>query len=157
MLAAGSCFPGRLQHQRDALLCNLRLLCARVDVAWQEGAPALETPRHRWWRRSSVRVVEAVLAWRAGLRRPLPFEVQGSGSGNYLLAMAAEPEELTRPHIAALLQEARPKGPSEVALDAARRWAARQVITREPELQSRLQGAPAQEGALLLKNAGCLA
>ena len=56
-----------------------------------------------------MRVVEAVLAWRAGLRRPLPFEVQGSGSGNYLLAMAAEPEELTRPHIAALLQEAWPK------------------------------------------------
>jgi len=52
-----------------------------------------------------------VLAWRAGLRRPLPFEVQGSGSGNYLLAMAAEPEELTRPHIdiAALPQEAWPK------------------------------------------------
>ena len=81
-------------------------------------------------RRSSVRVVEAVLAWRAGLRRPLPFEVQGSGSGNYLLAMAAEPEELTRPRIAALLQEARPKGPSEVALDAARLWAARQVRDR---------------------------
>ena len=52
---------------------------------------------------------DQVLAWRAGLRRPLPFEVQGSGSGNYLLAMAAEPEELTRPHIAALLQEAWPK------------------------------------------------
>jgi len=33
-----------------------------------------------------------------------------------------------------------------VALDAARLWAARQVIAREPELQARLQGAPAQEG-----------
>ena len=91
-----------------------------------------------------------MLAWRAGLRRPLPFEVQGSGgssnsNNNYLEAMSAEPEELTRPHLAALLQEARPKGPSEVALDAARLWAARQVIAREPELQARLQGMPAQE------------
>ena len=78
-----------------------------------------------------------MLAWRAGLRRPLPFEVQGCGgsssNNNYLEAMSAEPEELTRPHLAALLQEARPKGPSEVALDAARLWAARQVIAREPQ------------------------
>jgi len=36
--------------------------------------------------------------------------------------------------------------PLQVALDAARLWAARQVIAREPELQARLQGAPAQEG-----------
>ena len=61
-----------------------------------------------------------MLAWRAGLRRPLPFEVQGSRSSsssnnNYLEAMAAEPEELARPHIAALLHAARPTGPREVA------------------------------------------
>jgi len=72
---------GAAVRQREALLCNLRLLCARVDVpSPQEGshpagqmAPALETPRLRasvaaelhslvaLMRRSSVRVVEAVM------------------------------------------------------------------------------------------------
>ena len=64
---------GAAIRQREALLCNLRLLCARVDVPSPlETAAALETPRLRasvaaelhslvaLMRRSSVRVVEAV-------------------------------------------------------------------------------------------------
>jgi len=92
-------------------------------------------------RRASVQVVEAVQAWRSGLRRPMPFDLNGV---NYVAAMAEEPQELQQPHLAQLLAEAAPHAPP-ATLDAGRLWAARQAIAREPEIQRNLEAALREE------------
>ena len=155
-------------RQREALLSNLRLLCARVapphtaaDAPPAAVGPAgqlvaaLDTPQLRasvaaelhsllaLVRRASVQVVEAVQAWRSGLRRPVPFELNGT---NYIETMADEPAELRAPHLAKLLAEAAPLAPAGT-LDAGRLWAARQAIAREPEIQQRVAAALRQEAA----------